>query len=413
MPIATGVAKVVAQKLESTWGVAAGQASGKQLRRVTSDLSLAKATYESNEIRTDYQVGDYRHGVRSVTGSVNGELSPGSYEDFMAAAIRRTFTAVASVTGLSLTVALVSGFTYTITRGSGDFLTTGVIKVGMIIRATAALNALSLNKNLFVLAITTTVITVLVLNQTALTVEGPIAAVTLAIPGMKTFAPQTGHTDQSFSIEHWHADVTQSELFLGCKVQQQDWALPATGMATIKTTFMGKTLASVTERGAIAVTAQYFTTPAALGTSGVLAAVNGAVMAGGVQVALITGVTFSIAGNQTAEAVVGSNVYPDIQEGRIRVTGQMTVLFQDGTFRDYFDQETEVAIAFAFVTSNAASAEFIAVSFPRIKAGGAAKDDGEKAIIQTIPFQALIPINGGSTFDHEQSTIAIQDSLAV
>lgn len=404
MAIATGVSKVVAIKKESTWGVAAGTGSGKQLRRVTSDISLDKQTYESNEIRTDYQVADMRHGVRSVTGSVDGELSPGSYQDFMGTALRRLFTAVTALTAVGLTIA-VAGSTWTVTRSAGDYLTSG-FKVGMVCRlSVGALNAANINKNLFILALTATVMTVIPLNGVALVAEGPITGCTITAPGMKTYAPLTGHTDESYSIEHWHADVAQSELYLGCKVQSMEFSLPPTGMATVKTTVMGKDVQTAT--------AQYFATPAAAGASGVLAAVNGAVTANGTIVALLTGLSFTIAANQTAEPVVGSNTYPDIQEGRIRVNGQMTVMFQDAVFRDYFINETEVGIAFAFSTGISAVADFVAMAFPRIKAGGGRKNDGERAIVQTIPFTALLPTNGGSGFAYEQSTLAIQDSLAV
>jgi hypothetical protein len=44
--------------------------------------------------------------------------------------------------------------------------------------------------------------------------------------------------------------------------------------------------------------------------------------------------------------------------------------------------------------------------------GGASKDDGEKGIVQTIPFTALIPATGGSGYDNEQTTLMIHDSLA-
>jgi hypothetical protein len=51
--ISKGVAKRVAYKKEgSGWGVLAGAASGKYIRRVTSDFNLTKDTYESGEIRT-------------------------------------------------------------------------------------------------------------------------------------------------------------------------------------------------------------------------------------------------------------------------------------------------------------------------------------------------------------------------
>lgn len=43
-----------------------------------------------------------RHGTRSAEGSVNGELSPGSYSDFFAALLAREFTTGGLFTGLSL-----------------------------------------------------------------------------------------------------------------------------------------------------------------------------------------------------------------------------------------------------------------------------------------------------------------------
>ena len=79
MAFATGVAKQLLYKAESTWGTLAGASGAQRLRRVTSTLSLKKQTYESNEIVDHYQVADFRHGVRSVDGSINGELSPGTY----------------------------------------------------------------------------------------------------------------------------------------------------------------------------------------------------------------------------------------------------------------------------------------------------------------------------------------------
>ena len=79
MTIAAGVAKSLRYKVEATWGLAPGTSAGQLLRRVTSDLNLTKETYQSAEIRSDYQVADFRHGVRSVAGTINGELSPGTW----------------------------------------------------------------------------------------------------------------------------------------------------------------------------------------------------------------------------------------------------------------------------------------------------------------------------------------------
>lgn len=92
MPIATGVSKLLVVKKETSWGLnPPGASGGVYMRRVSSDLSLTKQTYESEEIRADFQVADFRHGVRQVAGSIDGELSPGSYQLFLAAATRKLF----------------------------------------------------------------------------------------------------------------------------------------------------------------------------------------------------------------------------------------------------------------------------------------------------------------------------------
>lgn len=404
MPNASGVAKLVACKKEVTWGTAPGTGSAKYLRRVTSDLSPSKAVYESNEIRSDYQDAIVAHGVRSVGGALDGELSPGSYQDFFAAALRRLFTSVSNVSSLTLTVAAGSGNTYTITRSAGDWMTGNGIKLHSVVRVTAGLAAGSLNKNLFIVAITATVLTVIVMNGTSLVIESGIGSCTVSCPGMKTYVPLTGHTDESFAIEHWYSDIAQSELFLGLKVQQIDVNLPPTGICTIKITFMGKDMTPAV--------AQYYVTPTVASTTPVVAAVNGAMAVQGVQIAMLTGLSFSIAGGMTAEPVVGSNVMPEIFEGRVRVTGQATAFFQDATLRDYFINETEVSIGAALANGSGGTADFLSFSFPRCKINGASKNDGERGLIQTMPFRALLASTGGTGIATEQTTMSIQDSLA-
>jgi hypothetical protein len=48
-----------------------------------------------------------------------------------------------------------------------------------------------------------------------------------------------------------------------------------------------------------------------------------------------------------------------------------------------------------------------------VKFGSAAKNDGQKGIAQTMSFTALLPVAGGTGYDHDQTTIMIQDSKAV
>ena len=403
MTIAAGVAKQLKYKQEVTWGTIPAAGSAQLLRRVTSNLGLKKQTYESNELLPTYQRQDFRHGIRSIEGAINGELSPGTYKDFMAAAVRRAFTAVTAISGASITIAG-SGPTWTVTRAAGSWLSDGV-KDGYVGRLTAgSFNAANLNKNLIVVSVTSaTVLTVALFPGVAsLVAEGPIAASTLTLPGKVTFAPSSGHTDLSYSIEHWHSDLSLSHVFSGCKIRKMDLGLPPTGISTANFDFLGK---DITTAGA-----EYFTSPTAITSTGVMAAVNGLLVAQSGISTNVTGATISLDGNMTTEPIVGSNVYADIAEGRILVNGQLTALFQDAIMRDYFINETEVSLYIALSASSAVGSDFISLGLPRIKFGAADNDDGDKSLIITLPYTGLYNSAGGAGVKSEQTTLQIQDS---
>jgi len=411
MPIASGLFKQVAYKIETTFGTAPGQASGQQLRRVQSTLDLNKDTYQSNELRPDLQVADYRHGVRRVAGKISGELSCKTYADFFAAAFKRDFTAGASTAGAGITIAGTGP--YTLTRAAGSYLTDG-FKVGDVIRlSVGTFNAANINKNLLITGLTATVATVIVLNASAMVAEGPVTGATVAVAGKKTFVPTSGHTDKSVAVEHWYSDLVQSELFLGNKIDKVSVALPPTGMATVDFDLMGQDLAdTATKRGGVATTAQYYTTPTTVTTTGTLASVNGVVRVGGVAVATITGMSLEIDPTFSGDPVVGSNTVPNLFPGRVVVTGQFTAYFDGPTMRDAFVNESEIDLVAAFTADNTAAADFIAFVVPRLKLGGAAKNDGENGLVQTFPFQALLNVNGGTGVATEKTTISIQDAQA-
>lgn len=412
MTIATGVAKSVAYKAETTWATAAGASGATYLRRVSCDLDQTKGVYESQEIRTDYQIADSRDGVKMAKGTLKGELSPGSYSALMAAALRKAFVAVSALTSLSITIAAgstVNGVQeYTVTRASGSFLTDG-LKIGNVIRLTAgSFTAGNLNNNLLIVALTATVATVIVLNGSSLTAEGPIASATVTMPGKKTYVPTTGHTDTSFTIEQRYSDVSQYETYLGCKVASMAIALPATGFATVDFGFMGQCRSS-----ALSGSSAYFSSPSAASSTGLLTSNSGILIANGSPVAIVTGANLQYDGGMTAPAgVVGSNLIPAIFQGRAKFSGDFSPYFEDGTYRDLFDAETALDLMLCLTTGSANAADFMSLYLSNIKLGGASKDDGEKGLVQKVPFRALINSSGGSGTAYEQSTISIHDSQA-
>ena len=402
MPLATGVNKRVAYKLESNWGVLPGATTAKVLRRVTSDMNLSKETYSSSEIRADYQTAVFSHGVRSAEGSINGELSPGTYADFLGSLVAKNFATVTALSGMSITIATASS-NFTITRAAGSFLTDGV-EVGDVVALTAGtFNAANLNNNCLVLSMTATVLTVRVLSTTNMVAEGPIAAAGLTVRGKKTEVPLTGHTNQSYSIEEFYADIAQSEVYTGMKVASAAVSLPSTGFATIDLSFMGKDLGSTGTSG-------YYTSPTAATTTGVVAAVNGAVIVNGVSVAVITDANFTIDRQLENATVVGSNSIAEMFTGTIGATGSISVYFENVTFRDYFKDETEVSLVFALTTTGDKAADAISFTFPRVKLGSFSKSDSATGITASADFTALL--NTVTAAGLPDSTVKIQDTAA-
>jgi hypothetical protein len=407
--IQTGIGKKVAYKKELVaWGTQAVAAGGRYLRRVTSDIDLSKDTYTSNEIVTTYQISDFRHGGRKVSGGIQGELSPGAYFDFMQTAMRRDFAAVTAISSVSLTLATGSALNgvaaWNLTRNDAGNWYTGGVRVGSVIRlSVGSLNAANINKNLIVMAMTSaTVLVVIPLNGVALVAEGPIVTCTITMTGMVTYTPTTAQTNDSYSIEHVYADITQSEVFTGCRVSGLDIALPPTGISTCAVSFMGKDV--------VTGTTAYFTTPTAASTKGVVAAVNGVVKVATIPVGILTGLSIKVDSGMTVGSVVGSIYTPDVFAGRVNVTGQFTAYFDGVTNRDAFLNETEIGLAGVFASNNTATSDFISFVMPRVKLGGATKSDGEQGLILTCPFQALYNSDGSVSDGDENTTLWIQDS---
>ncbi len=388
MPISKGTAKQVGYKKETTWGTLAGNTSGKLLRRVTASFNLVKDAYESAEIRTDRQIADYRHGVRSAEGSLNGELSPATYADFMGSIVGKDFaTSTASAASVAVdgtgNIGVVSG---------ADFIAAG-FKVGMVVQTAAA-------KNMLVTTVGTTSMSVISLNGTTIADE---TGVTVAAVGKVTEVPTSGHTDDSYTVEEWYADIGQSEVYTGMKLNSMAVQLPATGLTTVDFGFAGKDL---TQKG----TTQYFTSPTAQNSNGIFAAVNGVMLVAGQPVALVTSADFTVERATENATAVGSNSVAEIFTGRIRVTGNLSVYFQDATFRGYFDAETPVSIVLALTTDSTDDSQFVTFTLPKVKLGSFTKDDGELGIVASTSFQALL--NDVTTAGLPATTIQIQDSAA-
>jgi hypothetical protein len=396
MASSQGINKILAFKKETTWGTAAGDTGGTQLRRVTGSFQLEKDAYASNEILASQQTRDFRHGTRRSTGTIAGELSGNAYEEFMQAALRKDFAAGATTGALTV----IASTATTIVRSTGSFVTDG-FKVGDVINVTgftdAGNNGLSL-----ITAMTATILTVSSLAGQTRGIEAEGDTVTVLVKGKKTFVPQTGHTDDSFTIEEFYSDADISRVFLGEQVDTMALSLQPNSMATVDFGFLGKDALAPTG-------SQYFTTPTATSGEGIYSAPDGFLFIDGVANGLVTGLTINLANNITQEAVIGSTSIGAKSRGKVAVTVDGTAIFEDTDILGYFDAETEISLTYVLMSSDNTNA--FSIHMPRVKIGSATTDDGEKVIILSFSGTALEYT--GSAVGVEPTTIQIQDTTLV
>ena len=75
---------------ESTYGTTPATPAFKPIRHTSTTLGLSKESLQSEEIRDDRQIADFRHGAYQVGGDMNIELSFASFDDLLEAVLLTT-----------------------------------------------------------------------------------------------------------------------------------------------------------------------------------------------------------------------------------------------------------------------------------------------------------------------------------
>jgi hypothetical protein len=405
MAVQANVQTTIAFKEETTFGTAPTASGAQFLRRVSSSMAPTKDAFASNEVRSDFQVNDVRHGIRSARGTIEGELSTATYDAWLEALLRGTWTAGVSAapaqfaTGVTVADTVVNGANCsTLTfAGASSLLTLG-FKVGDIVRNTGFTAPANNGINLRIVALTATVMTVF----PRITVAAQQAAGwATAVAGRKL---TMGTVKKSFTIEQSLADATLWERFTGVRVGGGTINVQPNGMSTVSWELMGQNFN-------IGTSAAYFTTPTAETTTGVLSGIDGLIRLNGEEQAVITGLQMNISNNLTMPPVIGATQVPDIFYGRMVVTGTVSAFVEDADLINAFINESEVDLV-ATLETGANPQDFLNFNMQRIKLTGAQKTIGpDGGVIAQFPFQALLKAGGtGTAFD--QSTLVIQRSNA-
>jgi len=407
---------IAAQSAKGTIALAAA-ASAQYMRFKTFAQDQTNENYMSDEMRPDRQVGGVFIGPQEGNGSCSGELTPGTFEAFEAAVLRKVFVAgvsdAANITVVAAAATTGAAGTFTRSDTDGDWLEDG-FKVGDVIQMTGwAGDAVANNDhNFLITAVTTTVITVLALDGTPPAAKTAGDSVVTTVKGQKCWTPATKHTEDWFTIEHYYSDVDLSEVFWDCKPTNMSVSAPATGIPTVDFNILG--LQMTPEGGDVS---SYFTgadVPLAITGTDAVHTGKAVIVIQGVNQVFCTGVDFEINGNaEVGSAVMGSNVKSGIYDKRLEVKGTFKALYQDDVISALYRAGTKISLSIVLPVSDAPDSAFIAITIPSAKVTSGAKE-GDNEISHSFGFTAEFNSDGDDgetcTKDSLATTLSLQDS---
>ncbi|TYQ19919.1 UNVERIFIED_ORG: hypothetical protein JN05_01287 [Zoogloea ramigera] len=392
MPIQTQVLTKVIRKKEAVFGTLAGATGAREFRKVSDSIALKKNKIQSAAIQTNAQRPMARHGGRTVDGNIGVELALGLIDSELASVVRRDWTAVGPLTNLTVTASAAAPH---FVRAAGSWVTDG-LALGMLVKFSGfTAGAAANNGKLYtIIALTATEITV----AETVVAAASAAAIGLTVPGKITYIPETGHTNDSYTIEKWYSAVGESYRFTGQRVASINIGLAADDKVSAEIAYMGQDRKKDV--------AQYFTNPAAPGGGDMLVTPSGLAIINGKATKVCTNFSLDINGNASVGKVVGANVTPDVFMDMIDVSGQISVYYENGEMDDYFDQEQAISLINR-LDDGIGGAFVIAMPYVKVFGGG---ESGDKEIIRQYDYTAGPNAAGTGA---GKSTILLQDTTLV
>jgi hypothetical protein len=352
---------VITAGSEPVASVSPGASGGQVLRHVSHNITLAKDAYASTEKRTDRQRPMGRHGTKRAPGTINGLLSPLTYESLFEAALRGTWsTAAISHSQSSLTSVSASNVAATFTFTGGDPVALG-FRVGDIIRFTGMLDTDNNSKNFLILGFSGASNRVVNVYPAPDTQTGD-TSFTVATAGRSLFIPSSAHVSRLYAFEANNPDIDLATLFTECRIGGFNLAVTPNNNITVAFPVLGRNRTTLVNTNA-----PFFTAPTAETTTDLCAAVDGVLRLNGEVRGVVTDLSINLTLNPQGPPVIGTNLVPEIFLSDAAITGQFSVFLEDGDFLDALDLESEFDINALYKTSSAAASPAMSFHLPRVK----------------------------------------------
>lgn len=339
-------------KVESSFGTAPG-GTYQEIRETGETLAPTRNYITSAELRSDRQVADLVLGDVSAGGAVNVEMSYGTYDDWLAAALQHSQTWASAVTVTQSDMS--ADTTDNSFNSTADF---GSLVEGQWIKVSGFANAE--NNGYFKIITKSSSSKIIVAGAAALSNETPGTPVTIYQGAYIT----NGTTFNTFTIEREYEDIASTfELFTGMGVSQMDINIQAGAIFTGAFTFLGKTGASATSSDASGNTAA--TTTDVLNAMNNVQAIYEGAPSGDVYGSLSAiSLAFSLNNNLRARQQIGSTGAISLGSGTVSVTGTLSQYFASAALFNKFLADTPTS--FAWIVGDAAGNRYV-FEFPQVK----------------------------------------------
>lgn len=359
-----------------------GATGGQVLRHVSHNLSLTKDNYRPNEKRQDVQQSMGAHGSRTVPGTINGFLSPGTHKIPFQAVMRSEWTAPIALDESDFTSAAFDATAKTVTFVSGDPVALGA-RVGMSVEF-GGLATAGNNRKFTFLSFGGTNNRIVTIYPAPIT-ESADTAFTLTLPPTLINPPtQAERTNYKAAIEVYNPDIDLCRLYTECRFGGFDLSIGVNANVGLNFSILGRNR-QVLSAGA----APFFTDPDDETNSDIPTGMQGLLLLGGSVIGVVTGLNVKVdLAPEAAKAINPDGLVAGILLGDFVCNGDFTVFLTDGVVLSAFDDETELALLAYLPSSSAPTAPAQSFLLPRIKINSNNESEVNKAKAIQCQFEA-------------------------
>jgi hypothetical protein len=383
---------------ETVFGTTPTDPAMQRLRITGNTLGLTKSSSISEEQTPDRQIKDFRHGTEETGGDLNFELSYGSQDTLLEAALGGAW-GVEAFAGSNVTVAEDPGGDTLTLSGGEEWADQAPFFAGQSV--TIAGFTEGANNGTF--TVKSVAGAVLTLVETTLAAEAEGDAVT--VTGANSILT-VGTTRRSFSILRHFTDLTNTQKpyhwHTGQEVNTLNMSITPDARVTGNFGKMGQTVdpkndaehATILGSGSLG-------SPS---STKVFDAFSGTITIGGVENDCVTELSLSLENGLENRFVVGARTSKRPSTGRSNLTGTVTVYFEDASLLEAFYDEVASSLTCELVDPAGNKYTF---HLPEIYYNGGQPDSQGTtgSITIALPFQAVLNEDAGTNFLIERNPV--------